>query len=137
MSNRTHNTLQKLVQSMETAKVAYSQLKDRNQEVKTINAKLNDKNKQLADTQFKIIKFVAEVLGSHDLFTGRHVIHTQKYVEIIAAEMVKLGFYENELTQEKISLSKMTFSHQMIRLIFVEQLYRAMTILNNNPYHHE
>lgn len=39
--------------------------------------------------------------------------------------------------QEKISLSKMTFSHQMIRLIFVEQLYRAMTILNNSPYHHE
>lgn len=38
---------------------------------------------------------------------------------------------------EKISLSKMTFSHQMIRLVFVEQLYRAMTILNNEPYHHE
>ena len=42
-----------------------------------------------------------------------------------------------EAAQEKISLSKMTFSHQMIRLIFVEQLYRAFTILNNNPYHHE
>ena len=42
-----------------------------------------------------------------------------------------------EVAQEKLSLSKMTFSHQMIRLIFVEQLYRAMTILNNNPYHHE
>lgn len=39
--------------------------------------------------------------------------------------------------QEKISLSKMTFSHQMIRLIFVEQFYRAMTILNNGPYHNE
>ncbi|NDW19150.1 23S rRNA (pseudouridine(1915)-N(3))-methyltransferase RlmH [Dysgonomonas sp. 216] len=38
---------------------------------------------------------------------------------------------------EKISLSKMTFSHQMIRLVFAEQLYRAMTILNNEPYHHE
>lgn len=38
---------------------------------------------------------------------------------------------------EKISLSKMTFSHQMIRLIFVEQVYRAMTILNHEPYHHE
>jgi 23S rRNA (pseudouridine1915-N3)-methyltransferase len=38
---------------------------------------------------------------------------------------------------EKIALSKMTFSHQFIRLIFVEQLYRAMTILNNEPYHHE
>lgn len=38
---------------------------------------------------------------------------------------------------EKLSLSKMTFSHQMIRLIFIEQIYRAMTILNNEPYHHE
>ena len=36
-----------------------------------------------------------------------------------------------------VKLSKMTFSHQMIRLIFVEQIYRAMTILNNEPYHHE
>lgn len=39
--------------------------------------------------------------------------------------------------QEKISLSKMTFSHQMIRLIFVEQLYRAMNILAGGLYHHE
>ena len=38
---------------------------------------------------------------------------------------------------EKLSMSRMTFSHQMIRLIFVEQLYRAMTILNGTPYHHE
>ena len=38
---------------------------------------------------------------------------------------------------EKVSLSKMTFTHQMVRLVFVEQLYRAMTILNNEPYHHE
>ena len=38
---------------------------------------------------------------------------------------------------EKISMSKMTFSHQMIRLIFVEQLYRAMNILQGGPYHHE
>ncbi len=36
-----------------------------------------------------------------------------------------------------ISLSKMTFSHQMVRMIFAEQVYRAMTILKNEPYHHE
>ena len=36
---------------------------------------------------------------------------------------------------EKISLSKMTFTHQMVRMIFVEQFYRAMTILSNQPYH--
>ena len=41
------------------------------------------------------------------------------------------------LANDKISLSKMTFSHQMIRLIFVEQLYRAMNILHGGPYHHE
>ena len=37
----------------------------------------------------------------------------------------------------KVSLSAMTFSHQMVRLIFAEQLYRAMTIINNEPYHHD
>jgi 23S rRNA (pseudouridine1915-N3)-methyltransferase len=38
---------------------------------------------------------------------------------------------------EKLSLSKMTFSHQMIRAVFTEQLYRAMTILRGEKYHHE
>ena len=42
-----------------------------------------------------------------------------------------------DLANDKVSLSKMTFSHQMVRLIFVEQLYRAMTILKGQPYHHE
>ena len=42
-----------------------------------------------------------------------------------------------ERANEKISLSKMTFSHQMVRLIFTEQLYRACTIIKGEPYHHE
>jgi 23S rRNA (pseudouridine1915-N3)-methyltransferase len=37
----------------------------------------------------------------------------------------------------KISLSKMTFTHQMVRLIFIEQLYRSATILKGLPYHHK
>ena len=40
-------------------------------------------------------------------------------------------------TNSKISLSKMTFSHQMVRLLCVEQIYRAFTILKGEPYHHD
>lgn len=42
-----------------------------------------------------------------------------------------------ERANEKLSLSQLTFSHQMVRLIFVEQLYRACTIIKGEPYHHE
>jgi len=49
------------------------------------------------------------------------------------------GFSEKvyQRANGKISLSKMTFSHQMIRVIFLEQLYRAMTIIKGEPYHHQ
>jgi 23S rRNA (pseudouridine1915-N3)-methyltransferase len=49
------------------------------------------------------------------------------------------GFSEEvyQRANGKISLSKMTFSHQMVRVFFVEQLYRAFTILKNEPYHHQ
>lgn len=48
------------------------------------------------------------------------------------------GFSEDVYNRanDKISLSKMTFSHQLVRLIFAEQLYRAMTIIKGEPYHH-
>jgi 23S rRNA (pseudouridine1915-N3)-methyltransferase len=49
------------------------------------------------------------------------------------------GFSDNlkQMYKNKISISKMTFSHQMIRLLFTEQVYRAFTIINNFPYHNE
>lgn len=49
------------------------------------------------------------------------------------------GFDEAVLQRanQKISLSPLTFSHQMVRMFFLEQVYRAMSILNNQPYHHE
>lgn len=49
------------------------------------------------------------------------------------------GFSEavKQRANGKLSLSKMTFSHQMVRVFFVEQIYRAFTILKNEPYHHQ
>ncbi|MDP2088122.1 MAG: 23S rRNA (pseudouridine(1915)-N(3))-methyltransferase RlmH [Flavobacteriaceae bacterium] len=70
--------------------------------------------------------------------------YLQKKMNAAAKQLVFViggayGFSEDvyKIAQEKISLSKMTFSHQMIRLFLAEQLYRSFTILKNEPYHHE
>ena len=49
------------------------------------------------------------------------------------------GFSEEVYSRAdlKMSLSRMTFSHQLVRLLFLEQLYRAFTIIKGEPYHHE
>lgn len=49
------------------------------------------------------------------------------------------GFSDSvyQRANDKLALSKLTFSHQMIRMFFIEQLYRALTILKGEPYHHE
>lgn len=75
-------------------------------------------------------------------------INFAKFVEKLTASGTKkivflvggpYGFSDSvqQRANSKISLSKMTFPHDLVRLIFVEQLYRALTILNNEPYHHE
>lgn len=63
-------------------------------------------------------------------------ISTKRIVFVVGGPY---GFSQKvySMANEKISLSRMTFSHQMIRLLFVEQLYRAYTIINGLPYHHE
>lgn len=70
-------------------------------------------------------------------FIEKKTIASTKYLFFIIGGPYGFSKRVYERTNAKISLSKMTFSHQMIRLIFVEQLYRAMTILRNEPYHHE
>lgn len=65
---------------------------------------LMDSISRLDDTQYKIIQFVAQCLGSHDFFTGRHVIHTQRYIELICYQLLKQGNYTEELTEQNIQL---------------------------------
>lgn len=78
--------------------------------------------------EFRSIEFAAWI---------ERKMHTAKRLVFIIGGPYGFSPAVYRTAQEKISLSKMTFSHQMIRLIFVEQLYRAMSILNNSPYHHE
>ena len=80
----------------------------------------------------------------HEYRSVEFARHLQKKMNAATRRMVLViggpyGFSDGVYTRadEKISLSKMTFSHQMIRLFLVEQLSRAFTILKNEPYHHE
>lgn len=65
---------------------------------------LHTQNVNLKNTQDMIIGFVASCLGSHDLFTGRHVQHTKHYVKIIATKLRDFGYYTDVLTDETIHL---------------------------------
>ena len=65
---------------------------------------LHSQNVNLQKTQDMIIGFVASCLGSHDLFTGRHVQHTKHYVRIIATKLRELGYYREILNDETIHL---------------------------------
>lgn len=70
-------------------------------------------------------------------FIENQIIHSTK--RLLFAIGGPYGFANclHERADEKISLSPMTFPHEMTRLIFAEQLYRAFSILKNHPYHHE
>lgn len=63
--------------------------------------------------------------------------HAQKRLVFVIGGPYGFSHEVYDRSDSKISLSKMTFSHQMVRLIFMEQLYRSCTILRNEPYHHE
>ena len=71
-----------------------------------------------------------------DLLQKRMSAGTKRLIFVIGGPY---GFSDAvyQRANSKLSLSKMTFSHQIVRAIFTEQLYRAFTILKNEPYHHE
>lgn len=80
-------------------------------------------------TEFRSIEFA-------DMIQRRMLSGTKRLVFVIGGPY---GFSDAvyQRANSKLSLSKMTFSHQIVRAIFTEQLYRAFTILKNEPYHHE
>jgi len=114
-------------------------------EIKSIKNKSIQKNKE-AEAILKNIKADSHIILldengkelssiSFSKFIQHHLNSSKK--EIIFIIGGAYGFSDKllERANEKISLSKMTFSHQMVRIIFLEQLYRSFTILKNEPYH--
>lgn len=85
---------------------------------------LDEKGKQFSSVEF------ADFLGDKRNRAVKNLVFL-----VGGAYGFDLSVYER--ANEKISFSKMTFSHQMIRLFLAEQLYRAFTILGNEPYHNE
>lgn len=75
---------------------------------------LEQKNSELVHTQMDIVEFIGKVVGSHDLFTGRHAMHTKRYVQIIAFQLRSDGHYADILTDSVISLySQAAFLHDI------------------------
>ena len=113
--------------------------------------------KSLTKEQIKISEgksILAEILGSDYvvlLDEKGEEFSSQKFSSWLEKKMASgkkriifiiggpFGFSEEVYAKadSKIALSKMTFTHEMAKLFFTEQLYRAFTILNNEPYHHE
>lgn len=73
---------------------------------------------------------LAKVIQDKMSYTGKDMVYV-----IGGAYGFSEAVYQR--ANSKISLSRMTFSHQMVRAIFVEQIYRAFTIMKGEPYHHE
>ncbi|MBQ4498954.1 MAG: 23S rRNA (pseudouridine(1915)-N(3))-methyltransferase RlmH [Alistipes sp.] len=96
--------------------------------------------KQLTDTDYVMLLdehgMELRSIEFADLMQRRMASGTKRLVFIIGGPY---GFSDAlyQRADAKLSLSKMTFSHQIVRAIFTEQLYRAFTIINHEPYHHE
>jgi 23S rRNA (pseudouridine1915-N3)-methyltransferase len=71
------------------------------------------------------------------LFINEKALNASKNIVFIIGGAYGFSSELYERGNYKLGLSKMTFSHQMVRMIFLEQIYRAMSILKGEPYHHE
>jgi len=85
---------------------------------------LDENGEELSSRQFSV-------------FLNKKMIGGQQHLVFIVGGPYGFSKEVYDRSNEQISLSKMTFSHQMIRLFFAEQLYRAYTILKGEPYHHD
>jgi len=107
------------------------QLKDREAELILKNLSVSDEC-ILLDERGK--EFTSTSWAQH---LEQKFAHSSRNIVFVIGGSMGFGKKVYERADGMMSLSKMTFSHQMVRLIFLEQLYRAFTIIEGEPYHHE
>jgi 23S rRNA (pseudouridine1915-N3)-methyltransferase len=146
----THEGLQKLIQDYHQRLTHYIGFETRIiPELKNIkNLPVNEQKEKEADLILKQLEPADEVIlldekgktltsvGFAGFLETKMLASTKKLVFVIGGPF---GFSERvyQRADQLLSLSAMTFSHQMIRLLFAEQLYRAMTIIKGENYHHQ
>ena len=95
--------------------------------------------KNIQDTDFLILldeKGKDYTSTEFSTFLQEKMINTRNNIVFVIGGAYGFSSEMYERADKKISLSRMTFSHQLVRLIFIEQLYRALTIWKGEPYHH-
>lgn len=85
---------------------------------------LDEKGSEFTSTQFSN-------------YINKHMVGSASHLVFIVGGPYGFDASVHQRANDKISLSRMTFSHQMVRLFFIEQLYRAFTIIKGEPYHHQ
>jgi 23S rRNA (pseudouridine1915-N3)-methyltransferase len=105
---------------------------------KAKEAELIFKNTTSADHLVLLDEKGSELSSAHfSGFLNKKMIGSIQHLVFVVGGPYGFDNMIHNRADDKISLSKMTFSHQMVRLFFTEQLYRAYTILKGEPYHHE
>ena len=122
----------KIIPELKTAKnLSASQQKDKEGELILQQLQPNDFLVLLDERgkEYRSIEFAA--------FLGKQCTLSHKRMVFLIGGPYGFSQSVYDRSNSMLSLSRMTFSHQMIRLLFIEQLYRALTIQNGEPYHHE
>ncbi len=112
------------------------------------NLSMAEQCEKEADLILKLLESTDHVILLHDKgkqyssvgfsdFLSKKLLGSYKRIVFVVGGSYGFSPKVLQYADALLSLSSMTFSHQMVRLIFVEQLYRAMTILKGEPYHHE
>jgi 23S rRNA (pseudouridine1915-N3)-methyltransferase len=124
-------------------------------EILTIPELKNTKSMPVAGQKIKEGKLILQLLNTEDYVValdergrefrtiefseqlGKIFMLSKKRIVFVVGGPWGLSDEIYERVDLRMSLSKMTFSHQLVRLLFVEQLYRALTVIKGDPYHHE